>query len=138
MPSKWVTINFELVLLKNRTCNFRTEAYTEPCEISKMELFVKIVNGIKPLITFTEKLHLKYLTRSWIHLCRSSNLRGVLENRCSEICSQSQKPWKISMKKFVFSKVVGWQSATFSRVHWGFYLTKKFVKIVFFAGFFLR
>ena len=39
MPSKWATINFELVCLINRTCNFRTEAYTEPCETSKMELF---------------------------------------------------------------------------------------------------
>ena len=137
MPSKWVTINFELVLLKNRTCNFRTEAYTENLvKHLRWSFFVKIVNGIKPLIIFTEKFHLKYLTGSWIRLCRSSNLKGVLENRRSEICSQ--KPWKISMKKFVFSKVVGWQSATFSRVHWGFYLTKKFVKIVFFAGFFLR
>ena len=41
MPSKWVTINFELVRLINRTCNFRTEAYTEPCETSKMELFCR-------------------------------------------------------------------------------------------------
>ena len=70
---------------------------------------------------------------SWIRLCRSSHFRGVLENRCSEICSQN--PWKIPMKKFIFSKVAGWQSATFSRVPWGFYLIKTFVKIVFFAGF---
>ena len=76
------------------------------------------------------------LTRSWIHLCRSSHLRGVLENRCSEICSQNT--WKIPMKKFIFSKVAGWQSATFSPIPWGFYLIKKFVKIVFFVGFFLR
>ena len=73
---------------------------------------------------------------SWIRLCRRSYLRSVLENRCSEICSQN--PWKIPMKKFIFSKVAGWQSATFSRVPWGFYLIKKFVKIVFFASFFLR
>ena len=39
MPSKWDTINFELVRLINRTCNFRTEAYTELCETSKMDLF---------------------------------------------------------------------------------------------------
>ena len=73
---------------------------------------------------------------SWIRLCRSSHLRGVLENRCSEICSQN--PWKIPMKKFIFSKVAGWQCATFSCVPWGFYLIKKFMKIVFFASFFLR
>ena len=34
-----LTINFELVSFINRTCNFRTEVYTEPCETSKMELF---------------------------------------------------------------------------------------------------
>ena len=39
MPAKRVTINFELVRLINRTCNLRTEAYTEPCETSEMELF---------------------------------------------------------------------------------------------------
>ena len=39
MPSKWVTINFELVRLINITCKFRTEAYIKPCETSKMELF---------------------------------------------------------------------------------------------------
>ena len=99
MSSKWVTINFELVHLINRTCNFRTEVYTEPCETSKMELFVKRVNGFKVFIIFT---------RSWIRLCRSIHLRGVLENRCSEICSQN--PRKIPMKKFIFSKVAGWQS----------------------------
>ena len=65
---------------------------------------------------------------SWIRLCRSSHLRGVLENRCSKICSQN--PWKIPMKKFIFSKIAAWQSATFSCVPRGFYLIKKFVKIV--------
>ena len=85
---------------------------------------------------FTKKLHLRCFTRSWIRLCRSSYLKGVLKNRCSEICSQN--PWKRLMKKFIFSKVAGWQSATFSRVLWGFYLIKTFVKIVFFAGFFFR
>ena len=52
-----MTTNFELVRLINRTCNFRTEVYTEPYETSKIELFVKIVKGFKPLI-FTKKLHL--------------------------------------------------------------------------------
>ena len=136
MPSKWVTMNFELKRLINRTCNFRTEAYTKPCETSRCSFFVKIVNGFKPLIIFTKKFHLRCLTRFWIRLRRSSHLRIVLENSCSEICSQN--PWKIPMKKFIFSKVAGWQSATFSRIPWGFHLIKKFVKIVFFACFFLR
>ena len=65
----------------------------------------------------------------WIRLCRSSHLRGVLENRCSKICSQN--PWKIPMKKLIFSKVAGWQSATFSCIPWGFCLIKKFLKIMF-------
>ena len=64
MLSKWVTINFELVRLINRTCNFKTEVYTEPCETSKMELSVKIVNGFKPLITFATKIYLRCLTKS--------------------------------------------------------------------------
>ena len=81
---------------------------------------VKIVNGFKLIIMFTIKLHLGCLTRSWIRLCKSSHLRDVLENRCSEICSQN--PWKIPMKKLILSKVAGRQSATFSRVPWGFYL----------------
>ena len=77
----------------------------------------------------TKKLHLRCFTRSWICLCRSSHLRVVLKNSYSEICSQN--PWKIPMKKFIFSKVAGWQSATFSRIPWGFYLIKTIVKIVF-------
>ena len=77
----------------------------------------------------TKKLHLRCFTRSWICLCRSSHLRVVLKNSYSEICSQN--PWKIPMKKFIFSKVEGWQSATFSRIPWGFYLIKTIVKIVF-------
>ena len=88
----------------------------------RWSFFVKLVHG---------KLHLRCFTRSWICLCSSSHLRGVMENKCSEICSLNH--WKIPMKKFIFSKVAGWQSATFSRVPWGFYLIKKCVKILFFA-----
>ena len=73
---------------------------------------------------------------SGIRHCRSSHLRVVLENRCSEIFSQN--PWKIPTKKFIFSKVAGWQCATFSSVPWCFYLIKKFVKIVFFASFLVK
>ena len=42
------------------------------------------------------------------------------------------------MKKFIFSKVAGWQFANLSHIPWGFYLIKKFVKIVFFASFFIQ
>ena len=126
MPSKWVTINFELVRLINRTCNFRTETYIEPCETSKMELFCENSYGFRPFIMSQKS---SIMTRSWIRLCRSSHLKGVLENRYSQIFSQN--PQKIPMKKFIFSKVAGWQSPPFSRVPWGFYLLKKFVKIAF-------
>ena len=70
MPEKTtsneLTINFELVRLINRTFNFRTEAYTEPCETSKMELFVKIVNSFKPLIIFTKKLHFDMVLKTFL------------------------------------------------------------------------
>ena len=72
---------------------------------------------------------------SWMRLCRSSHLKGVLENRCCENCSQI--PWRIPMKKYIFSKVAGWQCATFSGVPWGFYLKKKLVKNRFFPVSFL-
>ena len=110
VPSKLIAINFELLHLINRTCNFRAEAYTEPCQTSKMDLFCE------------NKKLIPILTRRWIHFWGNSHLKGVLENRCYEIFSQST--WKITMKNFIFSKVAGWQSATFSRVPWGFYLTK--------------
>ena len=40
-------------------------------------------------------------------------VRGVLENRCSEICSQN--PLKITLKMFMFSKVTGYE-LRFSRI----------------------
>ena len=128
MSSKWVTISFELVRLINRTCDLRTEVYTEPCETSNMELFCEN-SSFLPLIIFTKMLHLRSLLRSWICLCRSSHLRGIQERRCSEISSQN--PWKITMKKFIFCKVAGWQSATFSRIPWGFYLKRNLWKLCF-------
>ena len=89
------------------------------------------------LIIFTKKLHLRCLARSWICLYRSSHLRGVLENRCFEICGQNF--WKIPIKKFIFREFAGWQSATFNCIPWGFYLIyKEIFENCFFAGFFLR
>ena len=46
---------------------------------------------------------------------RKQPLRGVLENRCSEICSQHF--WKIPMKKFVFSKVEDLESAILPKLN---------------------
>ena len=36
------------------TLNVFAEAYLEPCQISKMETFAKIVNGLKPKIVFAK------------------------------------------------------------------------------------
>ena len=38
-------------------------------DLVKMELFANIINGLKPLTIFTKKLHLKYFTRFYVHLC---------------------------------------------------------------------
>ena len=129
MPSKWVTINFELLRLINRTFTSEQRCKQNLVKHQRWSFFVKIVNDFKSLIIFTKKLHPRCLTRSWIFLCRSSHLEAVLENRCSEICSQN--PWKIPMKNFIFSKVAGWHSAIFSRIPWGFYLIKKCENCVF-------
>ena len=32
-----------------------TEAYSEPCQISKMELFTKVVNSFHPLTIFAKR-----------------------------------------------------------------------------------
>ena len=37
-------------------------AFLEPSQKSKMELFAKIVNAIKPLTTFTKRFNLRCLT----------------------------------------------------------------------------
>ena len=99
-----VAINFELVCLINRTCNFRPRRTQNLVKHLRWSFFVKIVNGFKPLIMFTKS---SILTKSWTRLCRSSHLRGVLGNRCSEICSQNI--WKIPMKKFIFRSSCLWK-----------------------------
>ena len=38
-----------------------TEAFSEPCQTSKMELFAKIINFFQPLNIFGKKLRLRYL-----------------------------------------------------------------------------
>ena len=50
------------------TSNVFAEAYSKPCQISKVENFMKIVSGLKPLVVFAKNyfrkiLHLRYLTR---------------------------------------------------------------------------
>ena len=42
-----------LKLLKfSSKIHYLSKAYSEPCQTSKMELFAKIVSGVKPLTTF--------------------------------------------------------------------------------------
>ena len=114
------------------TCNFRTEGCTEPCETSKMEFIVKMFNGLNCYI------HKK--VPSWQGLEYASAEAATWEVfwKIGVLKIWSQNTWKIPMKKFIFIKVAGWQSATFSGIPWGFYLIKKFAKIVFFIGFFFR
>ena len=51
------------------------EAYWEPCQTSKMELFAKTVDIWRPLTIFCKMLHLSCLTGFWIQL--SIELRDV-------------------------------------------------------------
>ena len=45
------------------------EAYSEPCQISKMKRFANVVNVLKVVNYFRETLHLRCLTAFWIRLC---------------------------------------------------------------------
>ena len=51
--SLWLLSSPKETLLISYT-NIWSEAYSDPCQISKMELFVNIVNGLKPL-TISQK-----------------------------------------------------------------------------------
>ena len=48
------------------------EVYLEPCQTLKMGLFAKIVINRFQALTFSQKLHLRYLTGFWIHLWTSN------------------------------------------------------------------
>ena len=64
---------------------------------------------------------------SWIRLCRSSHWRGVLENRCSGICSQN--PWKIGKFKSTWIRdSVPQFKKIFSKKYWPWliFMTKQF------------
>ena len=65
------------------TLNTNSEAYSEPCQTSKMEIFAKIMNGFwlflqktpssefasEASIDLRKKFHLRCLTGFWIHFC---------------------------------------------------------------------
>ena len=53
------------------------EKYAEPCQISKVEMFAKTVNGLKPLTVFTKTLHLRCLTGFLIRLCISITSKTI-------------------------------------------------------------
>ena len=44
------------------------ETYSEPCQKSKMKLFVKVVKSFQTLTFFHKKLHPRCLTGFWIHI----------------------------------------------------------------------
>ena len=47
---KWFIIFIKILF----TSNVFVEAYSEPCQISKVGTFTKIVNRLKPLVVFTK------------------------------------------------------------------------------------
>ena len=71
---------FDIILKIKMTIDYyhvnilsKAEAYSEPCQTSKIEIFAKIVNSLKPLTIFTEKLDLRCLTGISIRLCKETN-----------------------------------------------------------------
>ena len=68
--SRILTANFRTTIFQNTfQVAASAEAYSGPCQTSKMELFVNIINGLKPLTIFTKKLHLRCFTRFCVRLC---------------------------------------------------------------------
>ena len=68
--SRILTANFRTPIFQNTfQVAASAEAYSGPCQTSKMELFVNIINGLKPLTIFTKKLHLRCFTRFCVCLC---------------------------------------------------------------------
>ena len=53
--------NFAKIWKHLLQCQLYTEAHSEPCQTSKMELFAKIVNSSK-LLNISKKFHLRSLT----------------------------------------------------------------------------
>ena len=54
-------------LIKHPNIGYRVEAHLESSQITKIEFYVKIVNGRK---LFSEKAHLMCLNGFWIRFCR--------------------------------------------------------------------
>ena len=54
------------------TSNVFAEAYSESCQTSKMEIFVKIVKGLKPLIAFAKN--------SFLDVPQDSDYASVLQD----------------------------------------------------------
>ena len=49
-----------ILLLSKLLSKIKTEAHSKPCQTSKIEYFVKTVNGWKPWTIFTEMIYLKF------------------------------------------------------------------------------
>ena len=77
-----------------------TETYSEPCQESKMELFLKIDNGFQALDFFCKKPRLTCLTKLSIHPCsQAANnqwmcFRGIYQRNESRLYLHS---WNLSI-----------------------------------------
>ena len=67
-----IGIKLYLLLLKRIA-----EKYAEPCQISKLEMSAKTINGLKRLTVFTKKPHLRCLTGFLIRLCISITSKTI-------------------------------------------------------------
>ena len=64
------------------TLEANSEAYSEPCQTSKMETFKKIVNGFSVLTIFAKSFSLDVLQDSELASELSNDLRENLHLRC--------------------------------------------------------
>ena len=64
-------------------CCINAEAYSDSCQASKLEvleIFVKIVNSIKPLTIFPKKVDFRYLTGLEVLLANLNALKNSTVN----------------------------------------------------------
>ena len=65
-------------------CTWATEAYSDPCQTSKMELLVKIFNGIQLLTVFAKSSFLDVWQGSE-YICRGEYICHRSEYICMQI-----------------------------------------------------
>ena len=91
------------VIVEMSLCHCKTSCNTNRCVCKKVEL------------KCTEICSVDTGRKLKAHKTFRRLLRGVMENRCSRICDQN--PGKIPIKKFIFSKVPSWKTATLLKMN---------------------